>query len=99
MTSISFCFLQSKYVNIVAISKEIMMISKKILFENTIENALDTEKNNKKVVTSAAIPNDFFLLCNKYFDIIKVRINRITGNNIIKESISLMVITYFVHFF
>jgi hypothetical protein len=76
-----------------------MIISKKILFENTIENALDTEKNNKKVVTSAATPNDFFLLCSKYFDIIKDKINRITGNNIIKENILVIVITYFVHFF
>lgn len=80
-------------------SNEATINSKKILLEKIIEKALDTEKNNKKVVASAAKPNDFFLLCIKYFDIINVKINKSTGNNKRNVSTLIMVITYFIHFF
>nr|WP_264158170.1 hypothetical protein [Psychrobacillus glaciei] len=45
-----------------AISNDATINSKKTLLEKIIEKALDTEKNNKKVVASAAKPNDFFPL-------------------------------------
>ena len=82
-----------------AISKDATINCKKMLLEKIIETALDTEKNNKKVVASTAKPNDFFLLCNKYFAIINVKINKITGNNKKNVSTLMMVITYFIHFF
>ncbi len=63
-----------------------------------MKKTCETEKNNKNVVTSAAMPNDFFRLCKKYVVIINVKTNSIAGYKMKNETILMMSITYFILF-
>lgn len=75
------------------------MIKKPISLSKTILKTMDTEKNNRKVVMSAAIPIDFFRFFRAYLATAKVNINKIAGIKINAEIRLIMSFTCFIHFF
>lgn len=96
--SISFFVRQSKYVIIDANIRAQTIKRNPMFLEKITVKTCETEKNNKNVVTSAAIPIERLRLCKMYAEIINVRINNSTGNNIKKETTLMMSITYFILF-